>query len=103
VGDAQITNSKLATDSVSTSNIIDANVTNAKLAADSVGTNNLIDANVTNSKLAANSVGTTNIIAESVTAAKMNMPKNSRSMYVCFQNGVDQVQNGSQSTPYKTL
>ncbi len=101
IADSQVTNSKLATDSVSTSNVIDgnitndklasdsvstikildssvttakilnANITNAKLATDSVSTSNVIDANITNSKLASDSVSTVKIVDANITTAKI--------------------------------
>jgi len=81
IADSQVTNSKLATDSVSTSNVIDGNITNDKLASDSVSTIKILDssvttakilnANITNAKLATDSVSTSNVIDANITNSKL--------------------------------
>lgn len=77
-----VTNSKLATDSVSTIKILDLAVTTnkidnlavtaGKIATDAVITTKILDLNVTTAKIAADAVTTAKILDSNVTTAKIN-------------------------------
>jgi hypothetical protein len=77
-----VTNSKLATDSVSTIKILDLAVTTnkidnlavtaGKIATDAVITSKILDLNVTTAKIAADAVTTAKILDLNVTTAKIN-------------------------------
>lgn len=71
---ASVTNAKMATDSVATSNIEDAAVTAAKINTSAVTTDKINNAAVTNAKLANDSIDSANIINGSVTRVKLAAP-----------------------------
>lgn len=71
---ASVTNAKMASNSIGTSNIIADAVTNAKLADNAVTTAKIIDGAVTVGKLASNSIDSSNIVNGAVTRVKLAAP-----------------------------
>ena len=72
IGAGKVTESKIATDAVTTSKIKDSNVTESKIATDAVTTSKIKDSNVTESKIATDAVTTSKIKDSNVTYGKID-------------------------------